>query len=278
VRDLSAKTIIDAARFEFWLGPDGTFEAGLGLRVSGSWPPSIEFDWPANARPTRLYLDREFRLPPEPADGRLVLSLPTGATDRLIWIAWTGTHSGLPQFSGPLAGRFPWPRQVPVENATFRLHVPEQYLIVPAATSAGARPDHDDSLVPAVLRAPKISDPAAIVPEAWVVRPVPQPGQPFELGEWVRLINLRPARAAIPLGCVFISALVCWRILPLWLWLTRNETVAWLILAAFWWLWLTPSWLGAAIAVWAIVQTFRRRRASSADFAAASTAHVPPLA
>jgi hypothetical protein len=100
--------------------------------------------------------------------------------------------------------------------------------------------------------------------------PVPEPGQPFDLGPSLRIINESARNLLLALAIVIPAALLLWWTSPFWHWLVRHETASWLLVSAFWWVCLAPSWLGIVIAVWAAVRVFRDRGA------AAELARVPP--
>ena len=221
------------------------------MNLSGPLPSQVEFNWPETARPVGLFVDGAFQPLPVPAEGRCAIALPAGTHDRLLWLSWMDTHAPFPALSGPLAARLPWPQQIPVEGCRVRVHVPRPYRFDAAAPFAAIGPDDETGLVPPALIAPQADDKHEPVGTALAVQPVPQPGQPFELGPALKLSNPQAPRIGMALAAALIAGFVCWRIVPLWLWLTRNESVCWLGLAVFWWLCLSPSWCGPLLALWA---------------------------
>jgi hypothetical protein len=275
-RELSARPIASPARLELWIDRDGTTEGSLSLNISGSPPPLVELDWPETARPTGLFFDGAFRPLPVPANGACSVSLPDATTDQMVWLSWVDSGSVLPTLSGPLSAHVPWPRQIPVENLSVSVHPPRHYRVDIAPPLSSAAEDAATSFVPAVLSSKNEAAAQRPGDVSLVAVPAPEPGQPFAPGASLKLVNQRPVEIGQALLVAFIAALVCWRILPVWTWLVGNETICWLALAAFWWLCLTPSWLGAAVALWACVRALRRRRAPLTADPHASTAHAPP--
>jgi hypothetical protein len=133
-------------------------------------------------------------------------------------------------------------------------------------------------LVPPVLSSNFGNDAAHAGAVALIAAPALEPGKPFAPGASLKLVNQGPAEIGQALAVALLAALVCWRILPVWTWLIGNETVCWLALAAFWWLCLTPSWLGPIVGLWACLKANRRRRSAIIADPHASTAHAAPLA
>jgi hypothetical protein len=275
-RELSARLVAGPARLELWTNRDGTTEGNLSLHISGSLPPSVEFDWPETAHPSGLFIDGAFRPLPVPVNGACTVSLPAAITDRMVWLSWVDSGGALPALSGPLSAYVPWPRQIPVENLRVNVHPPPHYRVVVAASLSTAAEDAATSFVPAVLSSKLENDAARSGDVALIAAPVLEPGKPFAPGASLKLVNERPAEIGQALAVALIAALVCWRFVPAWTWLIGNETICWLVLAAFWWLCLAPSWLGPAIGLWACVKALRRRRPILIADPRASTAHAPP--
>ncbi|MGE5193898.1 MAG: hypothetical protein ACM3U2_15500 [Deltaproteobacteria bacterium] len=275
-REVSSKTFAGSAQVELWLGPDGALAGRLGFHLAGNLPPLVELDWPPSARPTALFAGGAFQPLPVPADGLCSIPVPAGTTDRLVWLAWVDARRKLPLLSGPLSASLPWPRQIPVENCRLIVHPPPRYHGQAAASLAPAAPETQAPLVPAVFAANEKEIEPRSDDLSLAVLPVPGPGAPFDVGKSIKIVNARPGAFGVALVVALIVALVCWKFFPLWSWLVRNDTLCWLVLAAFWWLFLAPSWLGPVLAVWASFKALRSRTIPAHDFASASTAHAPP--
>jgi len=277
-RELSERPLASPARLELWINRDGTTEGSLSLNISGSLPPSIEFDWPEPARPSGLFIDGEFRPLPVPANGACLVSLPAAMSDRMVWLSWTDSGSTLPALAGPFSAYIPWPRQIPVENLRVSLHPPRHYRVDIAVPFGATREDAPTSFGPPVLFSNLENEAAPSGAVALIAAPALEPGKPFAAGASLKLVNQRPPEIGQALAVALLAALVCWRILPVWTWLIGNETVCWLALAAFWWLCLSPSWLGPIIGLWACMKAYRRQRTAIIADPHASTAHAPPVA
>jgi hypothetical protein len=273
----SAKGVVQSAQIELWLEPDGARAGRLGLNLAGSLPPVVDLDWPASARPTALFAGGSFQPLPVPADDVCPIPLAAATNDRLVWLSWTDRGAALPLLSGPLAGRVPWPRQMPVESCRLILHPAPHYRVQAKMPFMAAASDPPAPLLPALLAA---ADRKGAAPRgddlSLVASPVPATGTPFELGASLKITHERPAQFGLALLAALVVALASWKVLPVWSWLVRNETLCWLVLASLWWLFFAPSWLGPAIAVWAGIKAFRRRAVPAHDYASASTAHAPP--
>jgi hypothetical protein len=276
--ELSKQPLARPARLDLWIDGDGKTAGSLSLNIAGSLPPSIEFDWPEPARPGGLFIDGEFRPLPVPVNGACVISLPTAMADRMVWLSWFDSGGTLPTLSGPLSAQIPWPRQIPVENLRVSVHPPRHYRVDVAMPFSSTTENAPAVLFPPILSPNLESEPAPSGEVALIAAPIHEPGKSFAPGASLKLVNQRPAEIGQALAVAFLAALVCWRIVPVWTWLIGNDTVCWLALAAFWWLCLTPSWLGPLVGLWACMKAYRHRRSAIIADPHASTAHAQPLA
>jgi hypothetical protein len=276
-RGASARPVARAARLELWINRDGTTEGNLALDISGHLPPAVEFDWPETTRLSGLYADGVFRPLPVPANGTCLVALPEAASHRMLWLSWVDSRGTLPTFSGPLSAHIPWPREIPVENLRVNVYPPRHYRVDVDAPSVAAAEDVADALVPDVLSSNDKNHSSHSGGVSLIAAPAPDPGKAFAPGASLRLVNLLPVEIGQALAVALVAALICWRIVPVWTWLVGNETISWLALAVFWWLCLTPSWVGPALALWACTSAVRRRRSAIIADPRASTAHAPPV-
>ncbi len=282
-QDESSQTVAGAARIDVWLAAEGTVAGWLGLSLEGNLPPTLDLDWPEHARPTGLYAGGAFQPLPEPADGRCTIPLPPNVTDRLVWLSWSDSRGAPPGWSGEILGGVPWPRQIPVEKCRVHVHYPQGVRVMAVAPLRSATEEPaESSLMPSVVADRKIAShprPGDDWPGdvSWAVVPVPESGQPLDLGASLMVANQWPQQFCVALAAALIVALVGWKSAPFWAWITDYETAAWLILSIFWWLCLEPSWLGFVIALGAVLKALRRRKSPGEQLFAASTAHGEPF-
>jgi hypothetical protein len=273
-REPSARPVAGPARLELWINKDGTTNGNLALNISGQLPPSVEFDWPETARLSGLFVDGTFRALPVPGNGTCVIPLPEGMSNRMLWLSWVDSGSALPTLSGPLSAHVPWPRAIPVESLRMNVHPPRHYRVDMASPFFPAAEDTAAGHVPAVL-SPASSHSSG---GSQIAAPVPERGKAFAPGASLTLVNRQFAEIGQALAVALVAALVCWKIVPVWKWFVENETICWLGIAAFWWICLTPSWVGPVIALCACAKFMRGRRAIVVADPHASTAHAPPAA
>jgi hypothetical protein len=200
------------------------------------------------------------------------VAVPGSARDRDVWVSWNDRSGLLPSVAGSLPARVPWPRTFPVESCRVDVHPPDGFRVeAKAALNAVASTRQSENL-PASLISGRPDDDGHLRHTVMNLFPVPEPGQPFELAASLRVISESARNFGLALAIVIPAALVLWWTGALWQRLVQHETVAWLVLSAFWWVCLAPSWLGLVVAIWAAVRAFRDR----GD--AAELARVPPQA
>jgi hypothetical protein len=259
----SLKAVVDSARFDIWLEPDGSIAGWLGLNLSKNMPSALEFDWPIDAHPTALSVAGEFLVLPVPDSGVWAVPLPASAKGGLVWLSWASPRSSQPPLSAPLAARVPWPRNVPVERCSMNLHAPAHFRIESerpfVATATRSPPEALPPLVSTLND--RVPDSGAGL--SLTLSPVPPPGagsgSGFELGAALRVVNEWPRQLLVSFAIALLIAVVCWKTAPFWNWLARHETASWLVLSVIWCVWLNPGWVGALIALCACARALFRR-------------------
>ena len=266
----SLRTTVESSRLDLWIDSAGSIEGWLGLKFAPGVPAVVELDWPRAARPKGLSVNEEFQSPPVPVEGRISVAVPGSAREREVWVSWNDRPGPLPSIAGSLAARVPWPRALPVESCRVEVHPPQGFRVEGQAPliAVATTPQRDN--LPASLASPRRDDEMHVRHTVMTLFPVPEPGQPFELGALLRIVNESARSLLLALAIVIPAALLLWRAGTFWHWLMQHETTSWLLLSAFWWLCLAPSWLGLVIALWAAVRAFRDRGA------VADLARVPP--
>ncbi len=258
----SLRTTVASSRLDLWIDSHGSIEGWLGLKVAPGLPAVVELDWPRSARPKGLSVDEEFQSLPVSVEGHMSIAVPGSAREREVWVSWHDRPGPLPSVAGSLAARVPWPRTLPVESCRVDVHPPQGFRVEGRAPliAVAATPLREN--LPASLASPRPDDEAHRRHTVMTLFPVPEPGQPFELGASLRIINESARSLLLALAIVILAALVLWWMGTLWDWLMQHETASWLLLSAFWWVCLAPSWLGLVIALWAAVRAFRNRGSS----------------
>jgi hypothetical protein len=259
-----------------WIEANGAIQGRLGLKLSGSLPQNLDFEWPATALPTGLFIDGAVGALPVPADGVCSIALPPAKHERTVWLSWADSRPFLPVLSGPLSAHLPWPRQISVETCRVTVHPPRHFRVDVSAPFRPVPVDDDSDRLPSALASADESTLPDSGNVSLVTATVPEPGKPCDLGASLRLVNVRPSQVGLRLAVVLLVAVLSWKAIPIWIWLTRSEMVSWLALSVFWWLCLAPAWLGPVIGVWGGLQVMRRRTVPTDALASASTAHAPP--